>query len=251
MSALRELQSEFFAAVMAGPEHDAAILARCEEVPALAQRRLAAYRRSIMGNLIGALQSCYPVVAAIVGRPFFREAASAYIRTHPSCSGDLNEYGVDFADFLGAYAYAAELPYLPDVARMEWLVQTVFYAADPAPMDLSALAAAPAARHGEFVFAISGACARLDSPWPLADIWRVNQPDYAGDMQVDFTRNSRVLVLRRGGLVRVRALAPGNAVLFDTLNAGQCLATAVEKATQADAGHDPAAARHSPEKGCC
>jgi hypothetical protein len=242
MSALLDLQGDFFSAVMGGAEREADLLAQLEETPAVARRRLAAYRRSILGNLIGALLATYPVVAAIVGMPFFREAAGRYVRAHPSTSGDLNEYGADFADFLGAYPHAADLPYLPDVARLEWLVQTVFYAADPPPIDLSALAAAPPARHGELVFAISGACARFDSRWPLADIWRVNQEGFVGEMQVDFSRHARLLVLRRSGLVHVQALAPGDAVLFDALRAGKCLATAVEHATRAEAGHDPAVA---------
>ena len=57
---------------------------------------------------------------------------------HPSRSGDLNDYGEDFADFLADYPHARELSYLPDVARLEWLVQIVYYAADAPTPDLSA-----------------------------------------------------------------------------------------------------------------
>jgi len=242
MPTLLDLQSDFLGAVMGGAERETVLLAQFEETPPVARRRLAAYRRSILGNLIGALLATYPVVAAIVGMPFFREAAGRYVRAHPSISGDLNEYGADFADFLGTYPHAADLPYLPDVGRIEWLVQTVFYAADPAPINLSALATTAPERHGELAFAFSGACARFDSRWPLADIWRVNQEGFTGAMRVDFSRNAQVLVWRRRGLVHVQALAPGDAALFDALSAGKCLATAVDQATQTEAGHDPAVA---------
>ena len=80
---------------------------------------------------------------------------AAWIVAQPSPSGDLNDYGGAFADFLAAYPHAVELPYLADVARLEWLVQAVYYAADAGPADLSALAATPPERCGELRFALA------------------------------------------------------------------------------------------------
>ena len=56
---------------------------------------------------------------------FFGEAARQYIVGHPSLSGDLNDYGGEFAQFLAAYPHAADLPYLPDVARLEWAINNL------------------------------------------------------------------------------------------------------------------------------
>ena len=55
-------------------------------------------------------------------------------------SGDLNELGAHLADFLPAFPPAQSLPYLPDVARLEWLAHQAHYAADHAPLDVTALA---------------------------------------------------------------------------------------------------------------
>ncbi len=229
MSTLRELQAAFGRAVL-DPAAEDALLVCLEEYPEVARRRLAAYRRSIFGNLIGALEATYPVVVRIVGKAFFGEAARRYIDAHPSASGDLNEYGGEFPDFLETYRHARELAYLPDVARLEWAVQSVYYAADPPPADLAALAATPADRYGELRFACSPVHARLDSPWPLDEIWRVNRPDYDGDMTVDFSRGSRLVVLRRDGGVHVEPLSAGEAELLDALAAGRTLAAAAQAA---------------------
>ncbi|NTV12306.1 MAG: DUF2063 domain-containing protein [Zoogloea sp.] len=241
MPTLTELQAAFSAAVFQAGPAEQTLLSALEEEDATGLRRLAAYRRSIMGNLLNALEATYPVVAAIVGGPFFREAARQYVAATPSRSGDLNEYGGGFADFLAAYPHAAGLPYLPDVARLEWVVQAVYYAADAPAPDLSALATRAPADWDGLVFEVAGTCRRLDSRWPLVDIWTVNQPGYSGAMEVDFSRPARALVLRRGGRVHVETLTAGEAALFDRLAAGDTLATSLAAAAT-DTNFDPAAA---------
>lgn len=238
MAALRELQGRFYDAIVEGAAKEAASLPDFVEPPAVAQRRLAAYRRSIFGNLVSALLATYPVVAKIVGLPFFREMARRYVNAHPSASGDLNEYGERFAEFIAGYEPAAELPYLPDVARLEWLVQSVLYAADAPAPDLSVLADVPQSRWGELRFTLNPATARIDSRWPLDAIWRVNQDGYDGDMTVDFSQSSRLLVLRREGRVFVESLADGEAAFWNALAAGTHLAGASDAAAAVDAAFD-------------
>jgi hypothetical protein len=241
MPVLREVQSRFCDAVLFGGDAEEPLLACIDERGDSARRRIAAYRRSIVGNLIGALLATYPVLARIVGLPFFREAARAYVVAHPSVSGDLNEYGDAFPDFIAAWPHGRELGYLADVARLEWCVQQVYYAADATP-DLAALAACAPEDYGALRFALAPAFARLDSPWPLADIWRVNAEGYDGEMAVDFTRNGRVAVLRIDGLVHVEPLAVGEAEFIDAIGTGARLAHAAAAALAADAEFDLAAA---------
>lgn len=235
---LRNLQENFYAAMYGGVAAEAPLRASLAHPPEVAQRRLEAYRRSIFGNLNAALLATYPVVANIVGLAFFREAARLYLASHPSLSGDLNELGGDFGDFLATYQPAAELPYLPDVARLEWLVQSVYYAADGGPADLSGLARIAPEEWGGLRFRVDPAHARLDSPWPLADIWRVNQPAYAGEMQVDFSQPCLALIYRRDGLVEVTSLSGGEAVLLDALAGGATLESATIAAAAAQGGFD-------------
>lgn len=239
MRALRELQADFYDAVVHGAE--ARLLDSLAEPPEEGRRRIAAYRRSIFGNLVGALLATYPVLARIVGLPFFRELAGAYVRERPSASGDLNEYGADFADFVAAWPHGRELGYLPDVARLEWRVQQVYYAADAQP-DLTALAACAPEDYGALRFALAPAFARLDSEWPLDEIWRVNAADYDGDMTVDFSRGARLAVLRRAGRVHVETLSAGEAAFIDALAAGADLETAAAAALATEAAFDLGAA---------
>jgi len=240
MYSLHSCQSAFCDALLTGSgEMLQPMLLESEPV---ARRRLDAYRNNVIGTLSAALQSAYPVVARIVGMPFFLEAARQYILATPSESGDLNEFGAAFGDFLAGYPHAANLGYLPDVARLEWLVQAVFYAPDPPPADLGILATMDQDRYGDLRFSASPAHARIDSAWPLGDIWRVNQPDFDGDMAVDFSHGARLLVIRRNGLVHVDMLDAGEAALLDALARGETLADATARSTDVDPDIDLAAA---------
>src|SRR5204862_7472176 len=95
---------------------------------------------NVMANAMRALADVYPITRKLVGDEFFDGLAREYCRQHPSVSGDLNELGEHLADFVGAFAHTQPLPYLPDVARLEWLAHVAHYAADHAPFDIAHLA---------------------------------------------------------------------------------------------------------------
>lgn len=239
MHALPEVQTRFYAAMMAaGESAEAAVLELLEEDAVRGSRRLAAYRRGVFGNLCHALATSYPIISRIVGMPFFREAARHYILTNPSSSGDLNDYGEGFAAFIDDYPHARELPYLADVAKLEWRAQTTLNASDQGRTDMTILASIAAERYGELLFELDPAHARLDSAWPLHDIWRVNQLAYAGDMEVDFSRGSRILLRRERGVIKVEALSAAAAAFLDALANRMPLARAAAVALREDARFD-------------
>jgi len=229
MPSLRELQSGFAASVFGGGE---GLLAWC--AGANAKRGLEGYRNSVLANLAGAVRASYPVLGRIVGQVFLNAAIKRYVLERPSTSGDLNNYGGDFCEFLATFAPAAGLPYLPDVARLEWRVQAVQGEQDAPPQDLSRLAAARPEDWPGLHFRLDPAHAVLRSDWPLARIWAVNQPGYAGSFQVDFDAAQTVLIQRRPTGTSVEAIHPGDAVLIEALSSGHTFGTAVELATRSD-----------------
>lgn len=230
MPALPELQRGFRQALLHGATAEAALLARLVGDEARTRAGIAAYRRSVMGNLTAALQGCYPVVAELVGLPFFREAARQYLLAHPSRSGDLNALGEDFGDFLAAYPPAVELPYLPDVARLEWLVQCVYCAADAAPPELSALAGCGPEDYPALVFDPVADHTRFDSRWPVGRIRAWHQPGAERSARIDFETGCRLLIHRQHGEIIVDELTTAEAAFFDHLAAGHTLGLATEAA---------------------
>ncbi|HXH04204.1 MAG TPA: DNA-binding domain-containing protein, partial [Candidatus Competibacteraceae bacterium] len=137
---LRKLQSAFAAAVYEGrvPAALAELIVGDGLAPAA---RLGLYRNNTVLNLGDALAAAYPVLQRLLGADCFRALARAYIGAHPSRSGDLHDYGDALADFLAGLPELAALPYLADVARLEWRVHRAYFAAEAAPCDLAALLA--------------------------------------------------------------------------------------------------------------
>ena len=72
-----------------------------------------------MKGCIDALQANYPSVARLVGDEWFRAAAAIFAREQLPAQATLLYYGEGFAEFLARFAPAAELPYLPGVARLD------------------------------------------------------------------------------------------------------------------------------------
>jgi len=231
MTSLAEQQREFLAAIF-----DAA---------APREPAVAIYRRNVLGAAHGALAAAYPVVRRLVGEAFFREAAERFARAVPSERGDLHAFGAAFERFLGQYPHARALPYLPDVARLEWAVHESYHAADGAPFDFAALAAVPAERLGGVRLRLHPAARLVASPHPILALWEANQRDRDGvpdrEAGPDF-----VLVRRVGYSVRPIALAQPDWSMLAALAGGATLDAAwAAMGRQADQSLGPALARHA------
>jgi hypothetical protein len=243
-SALADIQQRFSAAVLSADEPTGLVIADIRDGDLSASRRIEIYQHNVFTNLSNALADVYPVILNIVGEPFFRQAAREYCRANASQSGDLNDFGGHFADFLCGYAPAAELPYLPEVARLEWLWHRAFHSANAAEATEAAANSSDAEQTliarlgtvapddvGGVLFELHPSAAVLSSLFPVFDIWRVNQPDYAGNWEIDWEgAGGSVLVYRDGFDVALRALTPGEASFLVALSRGEPLAVALELA---------------------
>jgi Putative DNA-binding domain len=123
MSELARLQTRMAQALLDG--RDGALGAEVRAGPVAAAEALALHRNTALHGLVNALRLTYPTVDALVGEAFFDQAALAFVEDHPPASPWLTGYGLRFADFLASYDFAADIPYLPDVARLDAAIEAV------------------------------------------------------------------------------------------------------------------------------
>ena len=129
MPTLLDLQSDFrrFLTGEACPQ----LLQVVDGIGFESESRLSIYRNNTIATLTGALKATFPVVCRLVDDRFFDYAAHAFIQHNLPASPCLVEYGGDFPTFLAGFPAAADLDYLPDVARLEWAINQ--FAVRPIP----------------------------------------------------------------------------------------------------------------------
>lgn len=233
---LRELQRDFARAVF---DDHPALVEHVRDGHFPATQHVQIYRNNVNETLTAALAAVFPVVEKLVGQGFFGYAAHEYLRAHRPLHANLHDFGGAFADFLAGFAPAATLPYLADVARLEWAWHRAFHAADGEPFDPAALATVPAERLPLVRLTLHPSAHLVSSPYPIVRIFEVNQDEYEGDNSVDLTTGGgTALVIRRDLAVYVEPLAPGEAALLVALHRNLPLAEALDVALAAEPDFD-------------
>ena len=240
MLSLREQQAGFAAALFNPAASRAAPGIRADGIsPAM---RLGFYRTNVFENYRKALAATYPAVEKLVGHGFFAGLAEEYIHRYPSRSGDVGQHGEQFAEFLRRHACARELPYLSDVARLEWSIDESFNEAEHAPLALERLAGVPEGQHERLRFLLARSCRLMSSLFPVHRIWQMCQPDFDGDGNVDLREGGADLLVRREGFrVMVETVRPGEFAMLAALSTGHEFAEAHDLARGVDTGFDPTA----------
>ncbi len=237
MLALREVQAAFRRAMIEGDDGVVAALVAADGIAAT--ERLAIYRNNVQISLTDVLRDTFPAVCRLVDERFFAYAAHAFLSRHPPQRACLAEYGAGFADFLAEFPPCRALVYLPDVARLEWLMNRAAHAADAAPLLPSSLAGVGAGDAPRLVFRLDPSLGFLASPWPVDRIWRLNRPGARGDETVDLAAGGvRLEVGRHGPDVVFRALDAATFAFRKAIAGGATLDAATAMAFAADARFD-------------
>jgi hypothetical protein len=232
------IQHEFAAALLS---KGAAPLIRGGKLSA--EKRIEIYRHNVFSTLAGALSDLYPVTEKIVSAPFFRRLAEEFIHITPSRSGDLNMFGGEWPEFLRTHADTIHLPYLPDVAKLEWAWHRAFHAADQAAFDLAQLGLVPPEQHAALQFLLHPSATFIASDYPIVRIWEVNQTDFVGDMKVDWTAPGDLMLIARDDLeITIQSLPRASFNFLRALNGGESLEAAAGLAFEADAAFNLQAA---------
>jgi len=137
--ALPDLQAAFAAHIVGDDRADLVASVVGDTIPAGA--RLRVYRHHVFHSLATALSATFPTVHALVGDEFFRGLTRAFVASTLPKNPVLSEYGAGFAAFIEGYAPAGGLPYLADVARLDWALNAAFHSPAEPRLGVADLAA--------------------------------------------------------------------------------------------------------------
>lgn len=207
-------------------------------------KRFNVYRNNVALSLINVLQDNFPVTEKIVGEDFFRTMARDYARDNLPQSPVMIEYGADFPGFIKAFKPAASLPYLADVASLEWARSKAFNAADRTPQTIEAMAGFSEQDIPSIGFTMHPSVSLIKSPWPIVTIWQAHQQDEESQgisklmMNKTDENGECALVIRPHLDVLIHNLTPSTYGFLQSLNDKQTFGEAVENALELDPSFD-------------
>lgn len=192
---------------------------------------VAVYRNNVRLNRIAALTDAFANVVQLVGIDYFQALARAYVDCTPASSANLHEDGAALPGFIRRFAPAADLPYLGDIADVDWRLHRAYFAIDADAVDNAAVA-----ELGPDGFA--AASIRLSpsvdlarsSRWPIADILRMHEGGPPADLRAG---GQSVLIWREAFAVHWQPLGHAEAEAVALLMAGSPV-----QAAFADTGAD-------------
>ena len=172
MTALRDIQAAFIHDIYTGERTSLAYL----DTKVASHARLDIYQNNTVLGLTDILANAFPILKKIVGEDFFKTVARHYIKEHPQPSGNRHTFGSDLAGFLAEFKPAASLPYLPDVAALEWAYFQAALSEDAGPLDFEFLTAAMSA-DPSFVLAAHPSVHIVPQTFNALEIWQEHQKE--------------------------------------------------------------------------
>lgn len=151
------------------------------------EKALTIYHNNNILRLTRVLSDIYSVCERLVGAEFFSAMARYYIKEFPATNPLLDEYGASLAEFLQTFPHTQEIIYFADVARLEWAWHSLSLHPRSPVFDFAKFGEITADEQDKIIFLLPENSALLRSDFPILKIWEVNQPDFTGELAVDFT----------------------------------------------------------------
>lgn len=200
-----------------------------------AERGLMAYRAHGHALAERCLAAAYPVVTQLVGETTLQSVARALWHACPPQAGDIGLWGEALPSWLDGCDDLRSVPYLADVARVEWALHGAARAADAVP-DHPSLGRLMDDGSEALTLRFAPGTTVLASRWPVAHLINhhlTGQPPLEQLVTELHTPGQRhALVVREGWRSSVHAIGPAEAALTATLLAGRPLGQALDAAAQ-------------------
>jgi hypothetical protein len=141
----------------------------------------------------------------------------------------LNDVGRGLPRFLRRDPLAAALPFLPDLAELEWKMSRAFHATERPPADTAGLAALCEDEWTRVVFELQPGVGTVVSRWPIRTLWE-SQPAGRASPGGTGGDGETAIVYRRGLVVRLESAGRSEVRTLAAVRRGATLSAALEAA---------------------
>lgn len=202
------------------------------------RRRFDVYRNNRMVSLIETLRSTYPALNQLVGDEFFKAAACAFIDVNPPVQPVMAEYGGEFGRFMSSLPNTEKLPFLKDIAELEWWRLQAYHCVDAPVLQPSALADVAPSSIMDLRLQCHPALHCVVSEWPIGSIWALctegSGTDLEAHKRVDMLKGESVIITRPEIIVLINRVTASGSVFLNAIQQGETLGDAAEQGLGCD-----------------
>ena len=133
---------------------------------------LSIYNNNITQNLKSVLKHTYQNTQKLIGDECFAQIATEYVFNNPATSGNLDDYGAGFCDFI-YQKLSSKLPYVKDIAKIEWMLQLSMNENDNFTDNSTLLSSLTPDELAELRPKLHPSVNMLKSNYPIYQIWQL------------------------------------------------------------------------------
>lgn len=143
---------------------------------AIHQKGIEVYRRNLLASASHALEISFPTLSQLLGTRGMPALAALYYDDHPLLAGDWGEWGAHLASWLSQQEILYDIPYLADVARLDWLCHSIERSETPENTAAS-IAMLDIADSNFLKLKSTNHLAVMVSRFPILEIWQAHHAE--------------------------------------------------------------------------
>lgn len=234
---LSKIQSRFTEAITR--KDPSILLSPSVELEFEPEQSQAIYQDDQVNSGRDALTQTFPVTRQLVGEEYFQTLSDEYCRNYPAESDDMLRFGDRFPLLLLKLSIERreldKLRFLPELARLEWLIQSAYFADRDNSFDFDALASVPMNAQPHIIFTLSHALNLMFSDWPVFEIWRAHQQSQTSQDKLSLDGGKQWLCVYREDSKPVVEVIPHEiASVLGEMMQGHCLGELASHCSEID-----------------
>lgn len=163
--------------------------------------RLAVYSDAYFSRIVEALEIDFEATCKVLGKETFFELVKDYLKEFPSTSTNIDEIGSKLPDFIRKLDPGITIPYLSELAQVEWALIEAFYADDLPLFDPNSLRKVPHASWDKVKLIMDTSVKLIETKWPVHIIWEARKSSIVPEIRQS---PGLYLIYRNGYSVELR-----------------------------------------------
>ena len=202
--------------------------------------RFGIYRNNTLISLTQSLKANFPVTVRLVHESFFHWVVQEFIRRFPPEEARLSSYGAKLPAYLAGLPACRSVPYVAEVARLEWAICTSLHAEERDSCSIERLSRLGSAV-GDARLLLQPTLQLIPARWPTIDIWNAHQGSVVELPGGIIRRPTYAQVTRIADRIRLASLSTGRCAFRRSLARGLSLKAAIRLAVSRDRSFAPGA----------